>query len=179
MDISIPWGDTVVDAYNALHLKSEETGKRYRLMFNGEELYSDETLDEMYIKVVGKTKQEFDDYVSLVTLRSKKYTPIKYDYIVRYGKGIIDPKYWDNLEKIAVYSLEGRYKGRDLKAAIDVINFLRAGKSSKAKKELLNQGHSEDSLNIVCSMIYALSDEGTDFCKTIKYTEVDLCTSLI
>lgn len=54
-------GSSIKDSVKLLHSKAEATGKKYFGEFNGHKLTSDMTVDEAYIKCIGKTFKEFKD----------------------------------------------------------------------------------------------------------------------
>lgn len=61
IEIDLDCGLSIIDSVKLLHSKTEATGKKYFGEFNGHKLTSDMTLDEAYIKCIGKTFKEFKD----------------------------------------------------------------------------------------------------------------------
>ena len=59
-EIEIYPGVNIDYAYEQLKKYKQETGEDCFCKFNDKELYSSETLDEMYLKVTRKTKTKFD-----------------------------------------------------------------------------------------------------------------------
>lgn len=59
--IDFDCGLSIIDSVELLHSKAEATGKKYFGEFNGHKLTSDMTVDEAYIKCIGKTFKEFKD----------------------------------------------------------------------------------------------------------------------
>ena len=57
--IDFDCGLSIKDSVKLLHSKAEVTGKKYFGEFNGHKLTSDMTVDEAYIKCIGKTFKEF------------------------------------------------------------------------------------------------------------------------
>ena len=61
IDVDFNYGMTIEEAVKYLHQLSYKTGKDYWGTFNGNILSSDMTVDEAYIKCIGKTFKEFKD----------------------------------------------------------------------------------------------------------------------
>ena len=61
IDVDFNYGMTIEEAVKYLRQLSYETGKDYWGTFNGNILSSDMTVDEAYIKCIGKTFKEFKD----------------------------------------------------------------------------------------------------------------------
>ena len=60
-EIRIPGGTNLDEAIELLKKEAEKAGQPCFGEFNGRTLYSTDTVDEAYIRVLGKTKAEFDD----------------------------------------------------------------------------------------------------------------------
>ena len=145
--------------------------------FNDQMLYSDiDDLDSAYKKITGKTKAEFDEaerkrheeYES-ENKRHKEAIPELIKEWIEKGKNILDDKYLELWNKIVPIRLDDLYKGFELGACLDIVKELNAGCTlNEAKLIIESQGHSGMSFGLVCSMVEAFCDRGTEFLKFVK-----------
>jgi len=145
--------------------------------FNDQMLYSDiDDLDSAYKKITGKTKAEFDEaerkrheeYES-ENKRHKEAIPELTKEWIEKGKNILDDKYLELWNKIVPIRLDDLYKGFELGACLDIVKELNAGCTlNEAKSIIESQGHSGMSFGLVCSMVEAFCDRGTEFLKFVK-----------
>jgi len=145
--------------------------------FNDQMLYSDiDDLDSAYKKITGKTKAEFDEaerkrheeYES-ENKRHKEAIPELTKEWIEKGKNILDDKYLELWNKIVPIRLDDLYKGFELGACLDIVKELNAGCTlNEAKLIIESQGHSGMSFGLVCSMVEAFCDRGTEFLKFVK-----------
>lgn len=144
-------------AYQELRLNAPCRGE-----FNGKNLFSIDSLDDVYVKVTGMTKAEHDDFIrkeheeyERKELEFKAKIPqLTEDYRKR-ARGIIPEehlKYWDEIVPIRLNDL---YRGMELDCWLELVAVL----NDTSKKELerfetcrslfTKQGHSGMSAGLV------------------------------
>lgn len=145
-------------------------------IFNRQTLYSDESIDSAYKKVIGKTKFEFDkdkeEWLEKLKEEKKKHKeaiPELTDKWIEEGSKILDEKYIELWKKTVPHRLNDLYEGRELSDCLDIIKELNKGcKLSFAKEIIDNQGHSGMSFSLVCSMVESFCDRGEEFVNYLK-----------
>ena len=145
--------------------------------FNGQELYSDiDDLDSAYVKVTGKTKEQFDEYQRL---RYEKYEEEKRKHEesipeltkewINKGNEILDKEYHELWNECVPIRLSDLYRGMELGACLDIVKELNNNCSlDEAKAIIDNQGHSGMSYSLVRSMVKAFCKRGNEF---LNYTK--------
>lgn len=141
-------------------------------VFNTHRIDSNMTVDEAYIKVLGKTKKEFDDdrlrSQEEWERREKEYEEsipsLTKQYIQR-AIGIIPAdklNYWNEIVPIRLKDL---YHGMELNCALKLVKMLDVDDCTfqEAKEEIENQGHSGMSYGLQCAMLREFSKRGNDF----------------
>ena len=145
--------------------------------FNGHELYSDiDDLDSAYVKVTGKTKEQFDEYQRL---RHDEYEEEKRKHEesipeltkewINKGNKILDKEYHELWNECVPIRLSDLYRGMELGACLDIVKELNNNCSlDEAKAIIDNQGHSGMSYSLVRSMVKAFCKRGNEF---LNYTK--------
>ncbi len=143
-------GATLDEAYLVLQENAPCYGK-----FNCHILYSTDSLDDIYIRVTGKTKQEFDEYQrQQLEIHEKEEAEFKAripklieEYKER-ARGIIPRESLELWDKVVPVRLGDLYHGMELDCWLDLISILNDESKSKDDrfKECLRlfikQGHS-------------------------------------
>lgn len=149
--------------------------------FNGHTLYSTDNLDDIYIKVTRKTKQEFDQYLrqeqedyerkeAEIKARIPKLTE---EYRKR-ARGIIPQEHLEYWDKIVPIRLKDLYHGMELDCWLNLITVLND--ESKSKEDRMkegvqmfsNQGHSGMSAGLVLSGLCRFHTLGRELAEYIQ-----------
>ena len=164
-------GQSIESAYRDLQEYAPSYGE-----FNGHTIYSFETLDEIFQKIVGMTKDEFYKYAKEEEEKRqqelktyKERIPELTTYYREKARGIIPEnklKYWDRIVPIRLNDL---YRGMELDCWLDIIKVLN--NEDKSKDERLKecrdlfykQGHSGTSGILVLSGLKQLHPLGYEF----------------
>ncbi len=145
--------------------------------FNGTMLYSDiDDLDSAYMKIIGKTKAEFDE---AERIRHEEYEEEKRKHKeaipeltkewIEKGNAILDEKYRELWAKCVPIRLGDLYRGMELGMCLDIVTELNKGCSlEKAKTIIESQGHSGMSFSLVRSMVKSFCDRGHEFVSFIR-----------
>ena len=145
--------------------------------FNGHELYSDiDDLDSAYVKVTGKTKEQFDEHQRL---RHEEYeeeerkheesiTKLTKEWINK-GNKILDKEYHELWAECVPIRLSDLYRGMELGASLEIIDKLNKNCSLDEAKDIIdNQGHSGMSYSLVRSMVKSFCKRGNEFANYTK-----------
>lgn len=151
-------------------------------VFNGRTLYSTDSLDDIYIKVTGKTKRLFDEYqrqeienYEREENEFKARTPLLTEEYRKRARGIIPQEHLEFWDKIVPIRLQDLYHGMELDCWLDLIKVLNDESKSKEirMKECLNifinQGHSGMSAGLVCSGLCKFHALGRELTEYIRY----------
>lgn len=146
--------------------------------FNDQVLYSDiDDIDSAFKKVTGMSKAEFNE---AERQRQAKYQRQKREHKkaipkltiewTEKGKKILDKKHHKRWAKIVPIRLGDLYRGMELGNCLEIVEQLNKGAKLEDVKPLIcNQGHSGMSFSLVCSMVAAFSERGSDF---VEYAKV-------
>lgn len=164
-------GQSIESAYRDLQEYAPSYGE-----FNGHTIYSYETLDELYKKIVGMTKDEFFKYAKEEERKyqeqlktHKEKIPELILYYKDKARGIIPEdklEFWDNIVPIRLNDL---YQGMELDCWLELIKILNDDKKPKEQrlkkccKLFYKQGHSGTSGMIVLSGLKQLHPLGYEF----------------
>lgn len=164
-------GQNIESAYRDLQEYAPSYGE-----FNDHTIYSYETLDEIFQKIVGMTRDEFYKYAKEEEEKRqqelktyKERIPELTTYYKDKARGIIPEnklKYWDRIVPIRLNDL---YRGMELQCLLDIITILND--ENKTKEDRFNncydlfykQGHSGTSGMIVLSGLKQLHPLGYEF----------------
>ena len=165
-------GSDVESAVNEL-LKYKEKGTLASGDFNGTTLYSDTvTMDDAYIKIVGKTKDELDKSQQVMRERCDKQEekiPELSLIWMKKGRETLSSDKWELWDKIVPIRLHDLYHGMELGCCLDIIKILNNGGTlDEAKQELENQNHSGTSHSLVCNMVKEFCEKGESLIEYIK-----------
>lgn len=174
------YGSTLEECVNAL-LKFQNRGESVVVDFNGHQLYScDITMDSAYLEVCGKTKAEFDraqeewrENYRKEQEEAKAKDEAKIPDWIKRGEGFIYPERAEEWKKCVEARASDLYHGRDLDAAIEIMEKLESGATLDEAKELLDsQDHSGASYGMVRNIIFSFSKQGPEFWEHTAYGEI-------
>jgi hypothetical protein len=169
-------GDSIDRAMQDL-ARYKERGELVYGSFNGHNLYSDiDDLDSAYLKILGKTKSEFDeaerirheDYKAEEKRHKDSIPELTKEWIEK-GNAILDKEYHEKWAKCVPIRLNDLYRGMELGATLDIVKELNAGCDLDKAIEIINgQGHSGMSYGLVRSMVISFCKRGALFATYAK-----------
>lgn len=137
--------------------------------FNGVILKETDTIDEAYTKVLGVTKEEFDEErrkereeYERKEREWKESIPAKTQEYYNMGRGIIREDKYDFWDEIVPIRLRDLYHGMELDATLDILReWNESGSYKKCHDIIVEQGHSGWSHGLVVRMVktFAKGDE--------------------
>lgn len=173
-------GDSIDTAWKGLLRASAECGDTCFGEFNGKEIRSTDTLDEAYMKILGKTKSEHEkemqDWRDEYERQEKEHkdnipnlTPIYREK----ARGVILEDQYEYWDKIVPIRLGDLYHGMELDATLDLCKIMRDESMSyderlkKAYDTFMDQGHSGMSAGLVASMLRTFCPDGHDLADAV------------
>ncbi len=134
--------------------------------FNDNRLFSTDSVDDAYLRTVGKTKAEYDKYCEQQRLKYEqkeaehkaKIPALEKEY-KEMARGLViesELEYWD---KIVPIRLSDLYHGMELKQTLVYCSIMRDEKMSKDERLrkcyriFMDSGHSGTSANLTAAMI--------------------------
>lgn len=172
--IDFDCGLSIKDSVKLLHSKAEATGKKYFGEFNGHKLTSDMTVDEAYIKCIGKTFKEFKDEQEKIRqdlIRREEEHKKKISELTKYwikeGHKVLSQDKWDEWDRCVPIRLGDLYEGMELGQCLDIIKIVKDDSIAAGIKVMKNQGHSGMSWGLMKSMIYTFCDCGKEFIEAL------------
>ena len=173
-------GDSIDTAWKGLLRASADCGDTCFGEFNGKEIRSTDTLDEAYMKILGKTKSEYEkemqDWRDEYERQEKEHkdnipnlTPIYREK----ARGVILEDQYEYWDKIVPIRLDDLYHGMELDATLDLCKIMRDESMSyderlkKAYDTFMDQGHSGMSAGLVASMLRTFCPDGHDLADAV------------
>lgn len=173
-------GESIDSAWKKLLKESAECEDTCFGMFNDKEIRSTDTIDEAYVKVLGKTKAEFDD---MVWKEHEEYEREKKEHndnipnltqkYCEKARGVILEDQYEFWDKIVPIRLKDLYRGMELDATLDLCKIMRdesVGYDERIRKAydtFMGQGHSGMSASLVASMLRAFCPDGNDLADAV------------
>lgn len=165
-------GANIGYAYGRPEKYRQKTGEDCFCKFNDKELYPSETLDEMYLKVTGKTKaesgkglqDEHNGYLRREAESKAKIPQLIKGYMAK-ARGIIPDKHLEYWDKIVPVRLDGLHKGFGPDCRLKPISGPNTDKpkEERFKNRLqmsIGQGHSGMSASLVSGGLCRFHDLG-------------------
>jgi len=173
-------GESIDSAWKRLLEESAECNDTCFGKFNDNEILSTDTLDEAYMKIIGKTKKQHDkerqDWRNEYERKEKEYKDsipsLIPDYCKR-ARGVILEDQYDYWDKIVPIRLGDLYHGMELDCTLDLCKIMRDESVSydkrlrKAYKTFMGQGHSGMSASLVVNMLKVFCPDGEDLADAI------------
>ena len=139
--------------------------------FNGHMIYNDESIDEIFIKVTGKTRKQFKEqkqaYIRSLQQKDEEHIkaiPRLTKKWIKQGHKILKEKYWDEWDRCVPIRLSDLYQGWELGCCLELIEILQKQNDFIKAKEIFDkQGHSGMSAHLMKSMLMSFCDDGKDF----------------
>lgn len=152
--------------------EAKEKGEHVYCKFNGYELDSDTvTMDSAYEAITGDTREVFleklekerEARVKEIETRKEEFAA-KAPLLIEQGEKIIFPEKHSEWAEYIDISANGMYYGKDVEAALEVMEKLANGASmDEVKETFFGQGHSGWSEEIVRQVVTEFSSRGPEF----------------
>lgn len=180
IEIDFLAGETIDTAIEKLKKISEEKNDICSAKFNGKVLYSTDTVDDAYLKVIGKTKAEFDKSVKewqenyeRELAEHKARIPQLVEEYKEKAKGLILEGTEDEWNRIAPIRLGDLYRGMELQQTLDICQIMRDEevpyneRLKKAYDLFMESGHSGNSACLMASMLRKFCPYGYDIADAV------------
>lgn len=174
-------GQELSEALLSIKLEAKLCGEDCFAEFNGKEIYSTDSIDDAYNRVLGcsynehlakvaecriqreKKEQEFREKIPELTesYRSK-------------ARGIIAEKDLEHWDRIVPVRLSDLYHGWELRCTLDIVKIMNnteqpiGARVEKAKEAFIKQGHSGMSARLMFAMINVFSPNGYELVEELK-----------
>ena len=175
-------GDTLDSAYERLVKTAEEKKEDCYGKFNDNLIYSTDTLDEVYQKVTGKTKAEYDEAVEAWRdnyrkgeEEFKKKIPELTEKYCKEARGLILEEKYDEWDTIVPVRLADLYHGMEVAQTLDICRIMRDEKLSyderlkKAYDLFMESGHSGMSATLTAEMLRRYCPDGVDLADAVMH----------
>lgn len=179
-------GESIVDAWAKLLKESAECEDTCFGKFNDREILSTDTLDEAYVKITGKTKEqsnkEIQDWCNECECKEKEHKdsiPSLVPLYCKRARGVILENQYNLWDKIVPTRLGDLYHGLELGCTLDLCEIMRDESISydkrlrKAYKAFMNQEHSGMSASLVASMLKVFCPDGEDLADAVMNFRFD------
>lgn len=170
--IEFSWGQTIKDCYNLLkEYKEKNNNYIYFGIFNTKEINSEMTLDEMYMLILGETKEEHDkrqaEFIRRQEEEQKKFElekPKMIEDVKNRSIGFIPEnklKKWNSLVETNVNT--GMYAYWIINNALEIIKLFKKNINFKdIKLEFYKQGHSGMTASITFSLLQEFCENSNE-----------------
>ena len=172
-EIEFGYGITLEAAWNELQKQSEEAKEPCCGRFNGNLICSTDTLDEVYVRIIGQTKAEFErgkrrfhEAIKRKEQEFKKRIPCLTKYYIKEARGVILQEKYEYWKLVVPMRLHGMYHGNELRNTLELCKIMRDDSFSfeermrKADKAFEDQNHSGNSAALVCSLLREFCPSG-------------------
>ena len=173
-------GESIDNAWKKLLNESAECEDTCFGIFNDHEIRSTDTLDEAYMKIMGKTKGQYDkemeDWRNDLERKEKEHKDNIPNLVPGYcerARGVILEDQYEYWDKIVPIRLGDLYHGMELDNTLDLCKIMRDESMSydkrlrKAYKTFMDQGHSGMSAGLVASMLRTFCPDGEDLADAV------------
>ena len=173
-------GESIDSAWKRLLKESAECEDTCFGKFNDHEILSTDTIDEAYMKIIGKTKgqhdKEMQDWRNEYERKEKEYEDNIPNLIPEYcekARGVILEDQYEFWDKIVPIRLRDLYHGMELDATLDLCKIMRDEsirydkRLRKAYDTFMGQGHSGMSSSLVTGMLKVFCPNGEDLANAV------------
>lgn len=150
----------------------KKEGKLVYGEFNGKRLSSTETLDEIYMKVIGMNKSDYkkyqeDKYKEFYKRmeRDKQKAISRIPEWNRKGCEAFSKDKWKYWLEIVPIRARDLYNGMELDCVLEIQKYLKDGDFKSAKSCFLGQDHSGMSASLTRELIREFCTNGEEFCE--------------
>lgn len=176
-------GMSIEDAISFLNDNAKKYGYECYGVFNGKEIFSSETEDQIYKKITGNNKDEFNRKLEediaehkRIEIEFKRKIPFLITEYIRKADGVIPVENIPLWNKIVPIRLNDIYRGMELDCWLDLIKIMNSDETDEKImvqcETLFNeQGHSGMSASLVLRGLEELHSKGkivSDYIKKIE-----------
>lgn len=184
-EIDLFAGTNLDKALEILKKEAEKVGEPCFGEFNGKKLYSTDTVDEAYMKVLGKTKAEFEEgqrkwreEYDRAEREHRARIPRLTEHYRKIARGLVldsELEFWDKIVPIRLGDL---YHGMELQNVLDCCKIMRdeslvfSARLEKAYDVFMAEGHSGMSASLTMSMLRRFCPHGNelaDACREFRF----------
>lgn len=177
-EIKFRWGWDIDDCYNLLkEYKEKDSSYIYFGDFNTREINSEMTLDEMYMLILGRTKEEHDkrqaEFMKRIKEEEKQFELEKPQVIERLKQssiGLIPENRLDEWNSLIESSVnDGIYRGDEISCTLELIKLFKENKDFECiKQKFEEQSHSGTTANIAFILLEEFCERGDELVNYIK-----------
>lgn len=186
-EIDLFAGSNLDKAIEKLKKEAKKAGEPCFGVFNGKKLYSTDTVDEAYMKVLGKTKaeheelyQKWKEYYDQAERKHQARIPQLTEIYRNEARGLVldsELEYWDEIVPIRLGDI---YHGMELQQVLDCCKIMRdeslvfAARLEKAYDVFMAEGHSGMSANLTMAMLARFCPHGielADACREFRFAK--------
>lgn len=184
-EIRIPGGTNLDEAIDLLKKEAQKASEPCFGKFNDKDIYSTDTVDEAYMKVLGKTKAEFEEgqrkWIEVYDRAEREHRariPQLTEHYRNAARGLVRKEqleYWDEIVPIRLGDL---YRGMELQQVLDCCRIMRdeslvfTARLEKAYDVFMAAGHSGMSANLTLAMLARFCPHGAelaDACREFRF----------
>lgn len=174
-EIDLFAGANLDQAIELLKHEAEQAGEPCFGKFNGKEIYSTDTIDEAYIKVLGKSKAEYEEgwrkwreEQDRLEREHQDRIPKLTEQYRKEARGLVldnELEYWDEIVPIRLGDL---YHGMELQQVIDCCKIMRdeslvfSARLEKAYDVFMAEGHTGLSAGLTMAMLRRFCPYGNE-----------------
>lgn len=180
-EINLFAGTNLDKAIDLLKMEAEKACEPCFGEFNGKVLYSTDTVDEAYIKVLGKTKAEFEEgqrkwkeEYDRAEREHQARIPQLTEHYRNAARGLVldsELEYWDEIVPIRLGDI---YHGMELQQVLDCCKIMRdeslvySARMEKAYDVFMAAGHSGMSANLTMAMLARFCPHGAELAEACR-----------
>ena len=179
-EIELYAGCNIDKALEIVKREAADAGEVCFAKFNGKEVYSTDTTDEAYMRLLGKTKAEFDedqrkwreDYHRREEEFKARIPKLTETYRKR-ARGLVIESELEHWDEVVPIRLGDCYHGMELGQTLDICKIMRDEtltadeRLHKAYDLFMESGHSGRSAHITAQMIAIFCPDGKDLADAV------------
>lgn len=186
-EVELYAGCTIDKAFQMVADEARKCGCACFAKFNGKEIRSTDTLDDVYMKVVGKTKAEHDAFVKEWLDEQKRKRdehkariPQLAEEYKEKARGLVRESELEEWNRVVPIRLGDIYRGIELDQTLDCCRVMRdetltrEQRLRKAYKLFQDAGHSVNSAGLTMAMLRHFCPDGNELanaCNEFRYDE--------
>lgn len=179
-EVELYCGCNIDTALEKIKAEADATGETCFGKFNGKEIYSTDTPDEAYMRLMGKTKAEFEEaqrkWQEDYRRREEEFKakiPLLAKIYKERARGLVIESELEHWDEVVPIRLGDIYHGTELKNVLDICKIMRDTTTTyderlhKAYDLFMDEGHSGRSAHITAQMIARFCPDGKDLADAV------------
>ena len=175
------WGGDICSCLEKLWKTADECGEECRCEFNSSYLLSTDTIDDAYLRIVGVTKAEHDEYRRKKAEEYKREQeefkakiPQMSEEYRKMARGLVIDSELDFWDEIVPIRLGDLYRGMELDCTLNICRVMRDedidfdARIRKGYDMFKEQGHSGMSAGLTMWMLRKFCPNGNELADAIK-----------